>query len=177
MKKWIALFSHTGSEIVNISTALDRWPDKIITNKSPDSPINKKLREVCDLTYTSIKPKVSDYRQLLDGDAIVTMHGWMRIVPEPICNEHDIYNLHPGLITEYPELKGKDPQKKVAESKTKSYNRVGCVIHKAVAEVDAGEVLMERSTTNVYYGEKSLTEQLHKMATDMWVQFLEGKLE
>ena len=43
-KKWIAFFSHTGNEIYNISKELGRYPDRVITNKSPDdSTINKKL--------------------------------------------------------------------------------------------------------------------------------------
>ena len=29
---WVALFSHTGNEIANISSRLTHWPDKIVTN-------------------------------------------------------------------------------------------------------------------------------------------------
>ena len=35
-KTWIALFSQTGSEIVNVSKRLDRRPDLVITNDRPD---------------------------------------------------------------------------------------------------------------------------------------------
>ena len=35
-KTWIALFSQTGSEIVNISKKLERRPDLVITNNRPD---------------------------------------------------------------------------------------------------------------------------------------------
>ena len=178
--KWIALFSHTGSEIVNISNELGRWPDKIITNKPPGSEdIHDQVGEVY---YTSAKPKVQDYRQLLDEDAIITLHGWMRIIPESICKSHEIYNLHPGLISEYPELKGKDPQKRVFENDAlptggvKEYNKVGCVIHKCSPEVDSGLMIMERSTGNRFYGEKGLTEYLHEMASGMWISFLEDIL-
>ena len=184
MKKWIALFSHTGSEIVNISDKIGRWPDAIISNKVPGSEdihegiVSGFSRETGnEVMYCSNNPKVPDYRLLLDEDAVITMHGWMRIVPKPICKEYEIYNLHPGLITEYPELKGKDPQKKVVESKLKSYERVGCVIHRAVAEVDAGEVLMETSVLNTFYSEQLLTEYLHDMDGRMWTTFLEDKLE
>jgi len=181
MKKWIALFSHTGSEIVNISNELGRWPDKIITNKPPGSEdIHEGIRDVC---YTSAKPKVQNYRQLFDGDAIITLHGWMRIIPGSICNEYEIYNLHPGLISEYPELKGKDPQKRVFENDytlrggVKEYSKVGCVIHKCSPLVDSGTMIMERSTGNSYSGEATLTDALHEMAEDMWVQLLEDKLK
>jgi methionyl-tRNA formyltransferase len=173
-KKWIALFSHTGSEIVNISNRLDRIPDKIITNQPPGGDI---IHEgVRDVVYSNTKPNVMDYRRLLDEDAIITLHGWMRIIPGSICKSHDIYNLHPGLITKYPELKGADPQKKVFDMHNPP-SHVGCVIHRASDEVDSGEILMESSMNNSYYSEKRLTEALHEMAGYMWVSFLEDKLE
>ena len=31
--KWVAFFSQTGSEIVNISKTINRWPDLVVTNK------------------------------------------------------------------------------------------------------------------------------------------------
>ena len=69
-----------------------------------------------------------------------------------------------------------DPQARVFEG-SKTYDRVGCVIHKAIAEVDAGDILMERSLNNSFYSESLLTTALHEMASDMWVQFLEDKLK
>lgn len=182
---WIALFSHTGTEIVNISNKIGRWPDKIITNKPPGSEdIHEGIRDVC---YTNAKPTVANYRQLLDEDAIITMHGWMRIIPPQICKEFNILNLHPGLISEYPELKGKDPQKRVFENDatptggTKEYDKVGCVIHKCSPEVDGGLKVMERSTGNCFSGEATLTQALHKMAEGLWVDFFnlyaDGKLD
>ena len=34
--QWVTFFSQTGTEIVDISKKLDRWPDKIITNERPE---------------------------------------------------------------------------------------------------------------------------------------------
>ena len=34
-RPWIAFFSQTGSEIVDISKSLKRWPDVIVTNERP----------------------------------------------------------------------------------------------------------------------------------------------
>ena len=97
----------------------------------------------------------------------------MRIIPKNICNEYNIYNLHPGLITKYPQLKGADPQARVAAEQDESiYKRVGCVIHKVTPGVDEGEILASVSTANVYSGEKMLTSQLHNMALDLWVDFI-----
>lgn len=169
-KKWAALFSHTGSEIVNISKHLSRTPDIIITNNTPGcDTVHKGIR---DNIYTQKKPSVQDYRNILDDADIVTLHGWMRIIPPEICNDYEIYNLHPGLITLYPELKGADPQKRVSEDESTRYSKVGCVIHRVVPEVDEGPVLAECSTFNNFYSESSLSCRLHEMATQLWIQLL-----
>ena len=35
-KRWIAMFSQTGSELIEVINTLDREPDIIITNKRPE---------------------------------------------------------------------------------------------------------------------------------------------
>ena len=171
-KKWVAFLSHTGNEIYNVASAIGRFPDRVVTNKSPDDKnINKKLLNKVDVVYTRDRPEVEDYSRVIWNDSVVTLHGWMRIVPKQICKEYDIYNLHPGLITKHPELKGADPQKKIYTS-TKTYKQVGCVIHRVTDKLDSGKVMLERSTFNHYSGETQLTEALHEMATDMWIDFI-----
>ena len=173
-KKWIAFFSHTGTEIYNISKRLNIVPDVIITNQAPGSKsINKKLLKLStQFRYTNSKPRRSDYdRLLLDcNECISTLHGWMRIIPKSICKDYEMYNLHPGLITKYPELRGKDPQSRVSQE---DHDLIGLVIHKVIPEVDEGEVIVEASCKNHYHGEKSITKKLHEMATDAWVDFFE----
>lgn len=173
-KKWVAFFSHTGNEIYNISKQIGRFPDRVVTNKQPgDKSINKKLSNRVDMVYVKDRPDPEDYSRVIWSDSVVTLHGWMRIVPKNVCKDHDIYNLHPGLITKYPELKGADPQRRVFECKDPDrYRSVGCVIHDVVTKVDAGKVRMTRSTNNVFPGVDSLTKHLHDMATDMWVDFI-----
>ena len=41
--RWIALFSQTGSEIVDISKKIGRWPDVIITNSQDYNKINTNI--------------------------------------------------------------------------------------------------------------------------------------
>jgi folate-dependent phosphoribosylglycinamide formyltransferase PurN len=170
-RKWFAFFSHTGSEILNLSKELGTVPDRVITNKSPDDDdINKELiKSINEVHYTTSRPTVSDYDRLLLNckDCVCTLHGWMRIIPKSICTEYDMYNLHPGLITKYPELRGKDPQSRVDES----YGDIGLVVHKVTEGVDEGEILIESSCSNKYYNEKQVTERLHGMALDAWVDF------
>lgn len=172
-RRWIALFSHTGSEIVNISNRLGTTPDTIITNNQPGTDvIHEGIR---DVVYTKSKPVAEDYETLFEDDPIVTLHGWMRIVPGSVCDNHEIYNLHPGLIDDYPELKGKDPQQQVFDMLNPPAH-VGCVIHRATACLDDGPIIMSRRVVNHYATPNTLIKALHEMAGDMWIDFFENRL-
>lgn len=169
-KEWYAFFSHTGSEIVKICEKTGNIPDKIITNLSPnDKQINKKLLKLkTEIVWLSSKPTVQDYERVLHrcGDCICTLHGWMRIVPPRICKEYKFYNLHPGLINIYPELKGKDPQARVC---AEVHDWIGCVLHKVTPGVDEGPILMTIKVRNHYNGEEVITNRLKEMALDIWL--------
>ena len=177
-KKWVAFFSHTGNEIYNISKKIGRFPDRVITNRDPgDKCINKQLISRVDVVYVSDRPAVEDYNRVIWNDSVVTLHGWMRVVPKSVCKDYTIYNLHPGLITKYPELKGADPQKRVYEcADPDRFREVGCVIHHVSPVVDSGKVIIERSTRNTFAGVSDLTDKLHTMATELWVDFIELSL-
>ena len=41
--KWVAFYSQTGSEIVNISKQIKRWPDLIVSNRQEDRGTNIEL--------------------------------------------------------------------------------------------------------------------------------------
>jgi folate-dependent phosphoribosylglycinamide formyltransferase PurN len=128
------------------------------------------------MIWVSNRPTSSEYQNIINDvgrDCVVTLHGWMRVIPADICESNRIYNLHPGLITKYPELVGADPQKRVAEHPDENrYKRIGCVIHKVTEQVDAGQVLMESSVSNVSPNVNIITDRLHDMAKIMWVDFL-----
>ena len=175
-RKWIAFFSQTGSEIVEVSKILGRWPNKIITNHRPAH-----LRSINEgipthlLYWTENKPEEHEYQWHLMGygNPIITLHGWLRVVPESICNRFEVYNGHPGLITKYPELKGKDPQFRAWEG---NYKTAGCVIHKVTAGVDEGEVLMERESIHQMLPKNDIFRILHDTSVKMWGEFLHDKL-
>lgn len=170
-KKWYAFFSHTGSEIYNLTRRLNITPDCVVTNKSDLSDIHPGLKDLStEFRYTNNWPKKQDYDFMLDeceDGCIVTLHGWMRIIPKSVCKTHDIYNLHPGLITKYPELKGKDPQDRVDDE---LHEKIGVVIHEVVPEVDEGPVIVEMSTRNTG---GDIHKQLHSMAGCAWEAFFE----
>ena len=101
------------------------------------------------------KPTLEEYEEALFyfPEAIITLHGWLRIMPPSICEKFKIYNGHPGLITDYPELKGKDPQERMFNDG--NYTYYGSVVHKVVPEVDSGEIVSEVKRFNTM---KSLDE-------------------
>ena len=172
-KPWIAFFSQTGSEIVDIANAIGYWPDAIITNERPSKirKINNDLLEQNLLATTVNKPLVEDYEEVIGfyKDPIITLHGWLRIMPPPICEKYDIFNGHPGLITEYPELKGKDPQMKAFKEK---YPVMGCVLHKVVAGVDEGKVLAEERFNAFNITEEEMWKVTRDRSLSLWINFL-----
>lgn len=172
--KWITFFSQTGAEIADLSESIGRWPDVIITNKRPDHLRTIDPR-IVEYGYTEVpnKPTVSDLDAVLQDNAIITLHGWLRIMPEVICNKYLIYNGHPGLITKYPELKGKDPQVKAHKL---GHEVAGAVIHKVTAGVDEGRVIMEE-----YFNASQLDlDELFRILRDrslyMWSNLLKKVL-
>jgi folate-dependent phosphoribosylglycinamide formyltransferase PurN len=176
---WIAYFSQTGSEIADIAEALNRWPTRIVTNKRPETirTIDPRIIEQGYIELSN-KPTLLEYKDLLQyfKDPIITLHGWLRIMPPELCSEFSIYNGHPGLITDYPELKGKDPQVRTWEGIKKDiYPTAGCVIHRVTAGVDEGKVLsFERFATWDIATLDELFETLRDRSLHLWVNLLRG---
>jgi folate-dependent phosphoribosylglycinamide formyltransferase PurN len=173
-RPWIVFFSQTGSEIANISEKLGREPDLIITNKDPNKCENVDER-IDRLYHLSPKPSVEEYENVLDTfeNPIISLHGYLRILPKEICEKYEIYNGHPGLITEYPELKGKDPQVRAFEGK---YEQAGAVLHRVIPEVDEGEIIDESRFTAEGLSLDELFRILKEVSLDMWVNFLKKVL-
>jgi len=179
---WKTFFSQSGSEIYEISKNIGRFPDAIITNKSFEEldKINPDLLEKCfdRFVFLPKKPTVEEYREAIRNADVITLHGYLRIIPPQICGRFKIYNGHPGLITKFPELKGKDPQAKVwYKHFEKPYKLHGHVIHEVIPEVDAGRVVSEKEffSNNIYNEFNSLEDyikRLHKLAIENWVGFM-----
>jgi len=172
--KWITFFSQTGAEIADLSENIGRWPDIIITNSRPDHLRTIDPR-IVEYGYTEVpnKPTVSDLDAVLQDNAVITLHGWLRIMPEVICNKYLIYNGHPGLITKYPELKGKDPQVKAHKL---GHEVAGAVIHKVTAGVDEGRIIMEEYFNATQLDLDDLFRILRDRSLYMWINFLKKVL-
>lgn len=179
-KKWVAFFSQTGSEISNLIEKTGKHPFAVITTNRNfiPSPANKALiREKFEFETIFILNKdikEDNYIQLfktlgLNERDLITLHGYLKIIPASICNYYSIYNLHPGLITKYPVLKGKDPQQKAFDLKL---DESGVVIHEVIPEVDSGPVVLERKTSIKNLTLEEIYEKLHVLASDTWMDFL-----
>lgn len=175
-RTWIAFFSQTGTEIVNIHKQLGVTPDMIITNSRPSH-----LRTVNEYIYRNWgdrfymlpnKPTVDDYEKLITKmyNPLITLHGWLRIVPKLVAERYEIYNGHPALINEYPELKGKDRQEDIFYHREK-YPTVGSVIHQVTEEVDEGDILISASTPNTATSLQHAYDILYKTSFETWQTF------
>jgi len=176
-RPWIAFFSQTGTEIVDLAKSLNYWPDLIVTNQRPAGlrTINPELKESDTLVTVSNKPNVTELEEILGyyKNPIVTLHGWLRIMPASICEKYSIFNGHPGLITEYPELKGKDPQIRAFEGR---YPIMGCVLHKVSAGVDEGRVIAEERFNAFEITEEEMWKVTRDRSLYLWTQFLKTVL-
>ena len=175
-KPWIVFFSQTGAEIADLAESLGRWPDRIITNDRPDHlrTIDKRIEEKGYFTFNN-KPTLEEYQELLMyfPEAIITLHGWLRVMPAEICEKFNIYNGHPGLITKYPELKGKDPQIRAFEGK---YETAGAVLHKVTAGIDEGTIIAEERFNAFNLEVNDLFRILRDRTLYMWTNFLQKVL-
>ena len=150
--KWVAFFSQTGQEIAHISKLLGIKPDLIVR----DGPI--KPGEVCEdiLKFNCQKIEVnkvdsSFYHKTFDNynynkDVVITLHGWLKIVPKDVCEKYEIYNGHPGDVIGYPILKGKDPQKKAFDLKLPTS---GVIIHRVTSDVDGGPIFYHKNGVDI----------------------------
>ncbi len=179
-KLWIALFSQSGSELVAICEKLGRFPDAILTNNLKrdftDSVfVEKNLLKTYDTE--SLFNVLREVQETIakDHEVVITLHGFLRILPEDICESFEIYNGHPGDIINSPELKGKDPQAKALKL---GHKTARAVLHKVVPEVDAGDIV--RTTPYVYIDDNttldSLIDELKSYSVDEWVELLRERL-
>lgn len=174
--KWIGCFSFTGQELQELCKRIGRWPDAVITNA-------KDVDESAWNTHTTLmrilpteKINSATYRALfdqiigVDDTAIVTLHGWMKIVPADICDEYTIYNGHPGDIVRIPALKGANPQEKAFKM---GLNFSGAVIHRCTKELDGGPIVAyDKCCISDCKSVDAVSARLKKVSINLWQKTL-----
>lgn len=180
--KWVALFSQTGSEIVNLSEIFGRKPDLLVTNNTSESAykFHSGIRKLNTIIMSGHHDILMNYfrNQTIypTQDTLITLHGYLRIIPQDVCEKYEIYNGHPGSIKMYPELKGKDPQARAWHDKDR-YPIIGSVVHKVTPGVDEGEILVEENTNNTANSLEEAFSLLKQTSLNAWVKFMQGKLK
>jgi len=178
--KWAALFSQTGSEICNLSERLGIYPNLVISdnvNSAIDERININCKEVLWRSYKNLskEEKIQYYIKRLKGYDVITLHGWLNIIPAEVCNALSIYNGHPGLINYYPDLKGKDPQVR-AWGDIERYDALGSVVHKVTPGVDEGPIVCySKSSANGIDSLDKVFDTLRETSLNSWVDFFNNK--
>lgn len=177
-KKWIALFSQTGSEIVNISEIIEKTPDLILTNNLNKEQWHPKIHSLHYATsnHDGVMNILRNYEK---SDCFITLHGYLRIIPFDVCLTHNIFNGHPAPIDLYPELKGKDKQEDQYRLKEK-YTRIGAVIHRVTPILDAGEIVISINEQNTLTSIDDSYNTLKRISLDTWTvffsEFLQGRI-
>lgn len=168
-KRWIACVSQTGEELYRVSNQLGRAPDLILTTNK-----RKLIPEVYELGAPLVaiqgRPTPEQFDAIFFASELVTLHGFLYIIPGDICERYRIINGHPGAVHLYgDELKGKDPQVRAY----KKYERYGCIIHEVINEVDAGRILYSYDfDAQSVYSLDELFDTLKYHAIQLWVQLL-----
>lgn len=174
---YIAFFSQTGSEINEVRKALNIIPALLVTNRQNLEGVNEELVRDCEdrIVYLPRKPKVEDYKKLIEehketfNDCVITLNGYLRIIPAFMCEQFKIYNGHPGQIIDYPELKGFNPQERAFNG---GYKTAGAVIHEVSAGVDEGRILAHDEISIEGLTLDQVYSELHKVSVNLWVDFL-----
>lgn len=177
---WIALFSQTGSEIGKLSVILKYNPTLIVSNNFEDElryhPLIRELKVPLMMSHHDGLMKYFRAQNVYDrNNTIITLHGYLRILPEDICNQYEIYNGHPSPIDLYPELKGKDPQERVWNEREK-YTIIGSVVHRVVPEVDAGEIKSRVYKVQSTRTKDELYTELKSTSLCAWEVFMKERL-
>ena len=175
-KRWIGMFSQTGSELQAICKRLNRWPDLVVTNAAH---VDFENWSNCKVVHVDNKGTLNStfYKNIFDqfnreDEMFVTLHGWLKIVPDDVCEQYQIYNGHPGDIVKYPQLKGKDPQKKAFDL---NLYASGCIIHRCTKELDGGPIVLQEQ---VIIGDCKTSDEvvakLKKTSIEMWIKLIKS---
>lgn len=166
---WVALFSNSGNELAAVCNKLGKKPDVIYCDKKRGTWHSSIDDDTILLSHNDIVKTIS----ILPKDTFITLHGYLRLIPQDGISDN-MYNVHPGDIVKYPELKGIHPQAKAIELNLPS---TGVVIHKVIPEVDSGEIISSAEyTINNNETEHSLINNLRDLSIDLWCEFLRGKV-
>lgn len=170
-KPWIAMFTRSGKTLADVCERVGYWPDCVYTNNFKH--LDPRILQQPGLYRLSHDNIMKVLRNQYFQGYLITLMGYLNIIPPNICKSYSIYNLHPANIKDYPEYKGKDPIERIF--KDNRLEALGNVLHKVVSEVDSGEIvqveLYKADTIDDAYN------MANEYAVKMWAKLLEMELE
>lgn len=177
-KNWYPFFSRSGSEIATLMKRTGKLPEKIITNipkEEAEIRITKWLYQnyLDRIVFLPNRPSTEDYFEVIGDPSenpLVTLHGWLRILPDEVCNRYEIFNGHPGLVNKFPELEGKDPQIRAYMG---NYNIAGSILHRVTPEVDKGEILFFEEVSIEKLNLYEVFDILVDTSLTTWIKFFD----
>jgi folate-dependent phosphoribosylglycinamide formyltransferase PurN len=177
-KPWVAFISRSGKELEEICNQLGIYPNYIFTNNLDleINELNARFKFRSNIIQGNPKFLYEQLKHVVFNEApLITLNGYLRVVPKELVEQYQIVNGHPGDILTWPVLKGLDPQKKAIEL---GLSTTCCVIHEVTEGVDEGEVLMQSPDRNITQGitEQQLSDYLREDSIKLWVNFLADKL-
>lgn len=181
MVKWYSLFSHTGKETESLWRLLSGKAelDVVLTT---NGGYRGELPRVIGGSGASINQWLTTPGNVVPG-SIVTLNGYMRIVPAEVLEylssiNCKVFNIHPAPIWLYPELRGKDPQERLWEGlQDGRYQYVGLVIHEVDPGLDTGKIVHWKMELPVNFSTKAeMYQLLHEVGTKAWVEFFEEEM-
>ncbi len=144
--------SGSGSNFEAIASAIDAGElsaqVKVLIYNNPGAQVQARAQR-WNVPSVLLNHRDYDSREALDQAIVetlkahevecVVMAGWMRVVTPVLIDafSHQILNIHPSLL---PSFKG---IRAVEQALAAGVKVSGCTVHKVVAAVDSGEILMQ----------------------------------
>lgn len=171
-KHWIALYSHSGTELLKVYQHAPQLPLAVFSDQKDTAKINPGILPLTALAkHEEIMEEIKYIACNTTKEVVITLHGYMRIIPSEIIDlpNVSIYNVHPGDIVNYPQLRGKDPQEKALELNLPA---TGVVIHRVDEGIDTGKIMMREVYLIRENNIGKLVYDLRYIAINMWINFL-----
>lgn len=177
----VCLFSRSGSVMIDVLDNVQFQTKNlgmeltIMTNNFDETTYDNRLFRYKSFMDTLIHVEIENILEKMEP-TVILLFGYLRILSPEICKRHTIYNLHPGDIVAYPELKGKDPIEKYFSNLgncgpvSEIGYELGCVIHKVTKEVDEGPILSRIKYIAADY--EDAVSKSRKVAIEMWIDFI-----
>lgn len=178
----IMLFSQTGKECLEIINHFKQFPAALVLHQNKRLKVCEELANTPGINrYTlPVKPTVSDYLKIFSrfDNPIISLHGYLRLIPKEISENFFLVNGHPGLVQysiggNLDIIKGLDAQETLWKNR-ENYQAVGSIVHQVIPETDSGRIESIDIRKNTAETKDEMYSLLRKTSLQSWIQFFEN---